>query len=146
MSLKTPLVLNEYRYGGIGFRGNNEWYSDESAKALQAFVSGEADERPSLETTRHRFLTSEGNHRGNGNHTRPDWTMLYGRLDGDIIGVKLTGIEGNFRHPHPARLHPTKPYFSISPCVIGEFKIEPGETYRAAYRMEVFDGEPEELR
>lgn len=142
----VPLIINEYRYGGIGFRGSNDWYSDESAKALQAFVAGKLAERPSLSTTRHRFLTSEGKHRGDGNHTRPNWTMLYGQVNGDVIGVKLSGAENNFRHPHPTRLHPTKPYFSISPCVAGAFTIEPGQTYRATYRLEVFDGEVEEIR
>ncbi|MEO1525559.1 MAG: DUF6807 family protein [Planctomycetota bacterium] len=141
-----PLVLKEYHYGGIGFRGNNAWYTNESSKALQAFVSGKREERPSLETTRHRFLTSEGKHRGDGNHTRPEWTMLYGKVDAGITGVKVSGDSENFRHPHPMRLHPSKPYFSISPCVLGEFRIEPGETYRATYRIEVFDGDVEELR
>lgn len=140
---KHPLTINEYHYGGIGFRGNNTWYSDPSAKALAATNKKPDSELPPLNLTRHRFETSEGHDRRKGNHSRPEWTMIYGLVDGDkIAGVKVSGSETNFRSPHPVRLHPTKPYFSISPCVVGAFDILPETTYEASYRFEVFDGRP----
>lgn len=138
-----PLTINQYRYGGVGFRGADAWYSDASAKALTAAGKDADSELPALSVTRHRFLTSEGHDRRKGNHSRPDWTMLYGLVDGDqIAGIKMTPDKMNFRYPDPVRLHPNKPYFSISPCVVGAFDIRPGQTYQAKYRFEVFDGKP----
>lgn len=138
-----PLTINEYHYGGIGFRGNNAWYTEESAKALSVFVKRPKADAPPLEITKHRFLTSEGNDRRLGNHSRPQWTSLYGIVQQDkVAGVKVSGSQANLGHPHPVRLHPNKPYFSISACVLGAFDINPGQTYRASYRIEVFDGTP----
>ncbi len=138
-----PLVIEDYHYGGIGFRGNNDWFSDEMAKALTAYKNKrDEQERLPLSLTRHRFLTSDGLDRIAGNHTRPDWTCLYGIVDDSPVSVTMSGDPDNFRHPHPVRLHPTKPYFSISPCVLGKFQIGPDETYRATYRFVVADQHP----
>ena len=138
-----PLTIQQYHYGGVGFRGNNRWYSDQSAKALAAAGKSPDAELPPLEVARHRFLTSQGNDRRRGNHSRPEWTMLYGLVDdGAVAGIKVTPLETNLRFPDPMRLHPTKPYFSISPCVTGSFDILPQRTYRADYRFEIFDGLP----
>ncbi|WP_372899470.1 DUF6807 family protein [Stieleria sp.] len=142
-----PLTINEYHYGGIGFRGNNAWFSGPSAKALAAFVKQPQADAPPLELTRHRFLTSEGHDRRLGNHSRPEWAALFGIVDqtqgqNHIAGVRVTPSPLNERYPDPVRLHPTKPYFSISPCVVGAFDIGPGQTYRARYDFEVFDGMP----
>ncbi|PAY20165.1 hypothetical protein CKO51_06910 [Rhodopirellula sp. SM50] len=142
-----PLSINEYHYGGIGFRGNNAWYSAPSAKALAAFVKQPQADAPPLELTRHRFLTSQGHDRRLGNHSRPEWTALFGIVDQTqgqhhVAGVKVTPSPLNEQYPDPVRLHPTKPYFSISPCVVGAFDIGPGQTYRARYEFEVFDGTP----
>jgi len=141
-----PLTINQYRYGGVGFRGNNLWYTKESAKSLAAVTKMPDAPMPPLEVARHRFLTSEGNDRRAGNHSRPDWTILYGLVeDGEVVGVRVAPVETNLRYPDPMRLHPSKPYFSISPCVIGAFDIMPGETYRADYRFKFFDGVPKGL-
>ena len=45
-----------------------------------------------------------------------------------------------FRYPQPVRLHPSKPYFVFAPEVLGEFSIEPEQTYESRYRYVVFDG------
>lgn len=137
-----PLVINEYHYGGIGFRGSNEWYSDGSARALKSYSKEHTKaDRPPLAETLHRFTTSQGNNRWSGNHTRPDWLAFSGLLDDKVVTIKASSANSNDRHPHPVRLHPTKPYFSISPCVLGEFTIKPGDTYEASYRFDCVDGE-----
>ncbi|KAA5545290.1 hypothetical protein FYK55_06440 [Roseiconus nitratireducens] len=137
---EAPLQIEEYHYGGIGFRGNNDWYSEAGAKALTKFARSErADPRPPLSVTRHRFLTSEGADRFGGNHTRPEWTELFGLVGDGLAAVRVSGSPDNADHPHPVRLHPTKPYFSISPCYLGAFQIAPGETYRASYQFVVTD-------
>ncbi len=117
----SALRLNEYRYGGMATRGAREWFKQEGSN----------------------FLTSEGASREDGNHTRPVWVESYGKIDGRPSGFVAMGSPENFRFPQPVRLHPSKPYFCFSPMVLGEFSIEPGETYRSAYRFYVHDGAPD---
>lgn len=118
----SPLVLKEYHYGGMAFRGASAWLNQP-----------EAD-----------FLTSEGKSRADGNHTRPHWVDCYGLIAGEPGGVTLMQHPSNFRYPQPVRLHPQKPYFVFSPEVLGEFRIEPGEEYVSRFRLLVHDGPPDE--
>ncbi len=118
---ESPLIVQEYHYGGMGFRGAEAWFAPR----------GEA---------RFQFLTSEGLGRLEGNHTRPHWVAAHGEIDGGECGIAIMGHPRNFRHPEPVRLHPTKPYFVFSPCVLGEFRLEPGIEHRARYRYYVYDG------
>jgi hypothetical protein len=114
-----PLHLNKYHYGGLAFRGAREW------------SFGNAD-----------FLTSEGQDRKSGNHTRPKWTAISGKVAGKEYTV--AGIESptNFRFPQPVRLHPDMPYFCWSPSVLGEFDIAVDKPYVSQYRFFVFEGGP----
>lgn len=114
-----PLILPEYHYGGIGFRGNRDWDNPENA----------------------RFLTSEGLGR-NGNTTRPKWTHIGGLIDGELAGITVMDHPENFRYPQPVRIHPDEPYFVYSPTQLGEMRIEPGSPYTARYRYVTYDGEP----
>jgi hypothetical protein len=121
---ESPLTINEYHYGGMAFRGCSAWFS------------GEAKQHPND----FRFLTSEGLGTIEGNHTRPNWVAAGGTVDGAPCGIAVLAHPGNFRHPAPVRLHPTKPYFVFSPCVLGEFALDPGVEHAARYRYVVFDG------
>lgn len=114
-----PLILPEYHYGGVGFRGNRNWDNPENV----------------------RFLTSEGLGR-DGNATRPKWTHIGGVIDGEVAGIAVMSHPKNFRSPQPVRIHPEEPYFVYSPTQIGEMKIEPGSPYTARYRYVTYDGEP----
>ena len=111
---ESPIVLEKYHYGGMALRGNSQWLSSESDAA--------------------GFMTNEGKSREAGNHSRPNWVDMFGPVDGKMAGIAVLSHPGNFRHPQPVRLHPTKPYFSFSPMVESEFSIAPGKTYRARYR------------
>ncbi|MCO8122770.1 PmoA family protein [Stieleria sp. TO1_6] len=146
-----PLTINEYHYGGIGFRGNNDWYTAAGTKALNEQSKSKSKQpAPPIAVTRHQFLTSEGHDRFQGNHSRPDWTSLYGIVqagdaddqDTALAGIKFRGDPNDLFYPHPVRLHPNKPYFSVSPCVLGTFDINPGDTFRARGSFEIFDGQP----
>jgi hypothetical protein len=117
----APLVLNEYHYGGMAFRGSGQWFRQPE----------------------HDFLTSEGRTRADGNHTRPNWVSAHGLVDGAPCGVTFFCHPENFRAPHPVRLHPDKPYFVFTPPVLGEFRIEPGAEYVSRYRVLVHDGKPD---
>ncbi|NBC03072.1 MAG: hypothetical protein GVY20_05130 [Bacteroidetes bacterium] len=115
-----PLILPEYHYGGIGFRGNRQW------------------DDPGNTT----FLTSDGLGR-EGNTTRPKWTHIGGIVDGEMAGITVMDHPGNFRYPQPVRIHPEEPYFVYAPMQLGEMRIEPGSPYITRYRYVTYDGEPD---
>jgi hypothetical protein len=130
----SPLTINKYHYGGMGLRGNRDWF-DPSVKGNSPpdpARSGQSD-----------FLTSEGKDRATGNHTRPAWVDLAGRVGASPAGVALLDHPDNFRFPQPVRLHPNKPYFCFAPMVEGSFEIAPGRPYVSHYRFVVHDGLPD---
>ncbi len=114
---QSPLTVEEYHYGGMSFRGREEWLGE----------------------TASRFLTSDGKTRANGNHTRPHWVAIEGLIDGSPCSVAIMGHPNNFRHPEPVRLHPNKPYFVFTPPQLGKFDLRPGEEFVARYRYFVND-------
>lgn len=117
----SPLILPEYRYGGVGFRGHDQWYGEKNAF----------------------FLTSEGKDRSNGHGTRARWAHVGGYVDGVLAGVGILGHPQNFRFPEPMRIHPTEPFFNWAPSQAGDWSIEPGRPHIARYRFVVHDGGPD---
>ena len=118
----SPLVLPKYHYGGLGFRGRAEWDGKDNCV----------------------FLTSEGRDRSNGNETRGKWCYVGGTVEGGgMAGVAILCHPGNFRFPQPMRLHPDEPFFCFAPSQLGDWSIEPGKPYEAAYRFVAFDGPPD---
>ncbi len=116
-----PLVLAEYNYGGVAFRGHENWNDPENVS----------------------FLTSEGNDRSNGNETRARWSHMGGIVDGERAGIAVLGHPDNYRSPQPVRIHPGIAYFVYSPMQLGEMIIEPGSPYTVRYRYVTYDGEPD---
>ncbi len=119
----SPLVLPEYHYGGIGFRGRGEWDGKENAN----------------------FLTSEGMDRSNGHATRARWCHIGGKIDGQLAGIAILGHPDNFRAPQPMRIHPTEPFFCFAPSQLGQWEIAPGKPYVSRYRFIVSDGAPDKV-
>jgi hypothetical protein len=116
----SQLVLPEYHYGGVGFRGRDEWDG-----AQNTF-----------------FLTSEGRTREDGHATRAKWVHISGYVDGELAGIGILTHPDNFRFPEPMRIHPTEPFFNYAPSQLGEWAIRPGEPFVARYRYVVADGAP----
>jgi hypothetical protein len=121
----SPLYLPEYRYGGLGFRGNASWNG-----AANCF-----------------FLTSEGvTNRVAAHATRARWCWIGGYVDGRLTGVVIMDHPQNFRFPQPMRIHPDEPFFCYAPPLLGDFAITPDSPYRARYRIITFDGIPDSGR
>jgi hypothetical protein len=120
---KNPLLLPEYRYGGLGVRGARSWSGPDGAQ----------------------FLTSEGKGRLDGENTRVRWCYLGGLLQGKRAGVAVLIHPQNFRAPQPVRLHPKDPYFSVAPVKAGAFSLEPGQLHASRYRVVVSDGAPDPI-
>jgi hypothetical protein len=114
-----PLILPEYHYGGLGFRGHDQWNGPNKAF----------------------FLTSEGEtDRVKGHASRARWLHIGGHVDGALAGVGILGHPDNFRAPEPLRLHPKEPFVCFAPSQLGEWRIEPDRPHVARYRFVVTDG------
>ncbi|MEW6128009.1 MAG: PmoA family protein [Acidobacteriota bacterium] len=117
----SPLLLPEYRYGGLGFRGAREWLAKDNCV----------------------FLTSEGKDRSNGHATRARWCHIGGKVGGELAGIAIFDNPNNFRAPQAMRINPDQPFFCYSPSLSGDWKISPGEKYVSRYRFVVYDGAPD---
>jgi len=115
---QSPLILEKYHYGGLGFRGAREWNGKD----------------PRV------FLTSEGKDRSNGNETRGRWCWIGGKVQGREAGIAILCSPDDFRFPQPMRLNPEQPFFCYAPEQLGEFRIEPGKRFVQRYRFAVMDG------
>jgi hypothetical protein len=116
------LRLPEYRYGGIGVRGNWAWNGKDHTM----------------------FLTSEGEtDRIKGHATRGRWCDMGGMVDGSRVGIAILSHPDNFRAPQPMRIHPTEPFFNFAPQQAGDMEIKPGDKYVSRYRFVVHDGPPD---
>jgi hypothetical protein len=103
------LKLPEYRYGGVGVRGNWAWNGRTNAA----------------------FLTSDGEtDRIKGHATRGRWCDMGGQLEGEFTGIAILCHPDNFRAPQPMRIHPDEPFFNFAPQQAGDMGIKPGETTR----------------
>lgn len=121
----SPLVIKQYRYGGLGFRGALDWEGKAGVE----------------------FLTSEGKTRANGHETTARWCRMSGNLGGKPASIAFLGHPSNFRFPQNMRIHPDEPFFNWAPSQAGDFAIEPGKPYVSRYRFIVADEVlgPEEL-
>jgi hypothetical protein len=117
----SPLILPEYHYGGLGFRGHESWNGEENTY----------------------FLTSEGRDRKDGHGTKARWCHIGGMIDGKLAGITIMNHPENFKAPQNMRIHPSEPFFCYAPSQGGDWKIDPGETYKARYRFLVYDGAPD---
>jgi hypothetical protein len=116
-----PLVIKQYRYGGIGFRASGDWEGKDGCA----------------------FLTSEGKTRTDGHATRAKWCLMSGKISGADCSIAFIGHPSDFRYPQPMRIHPDEPFFNWAVPQGGDFSIEPGKPYVARYRFVVSDGLPD---
>lgn len=121
---EKPLTIEKYHYGGMAFRGNDQWLNPDKEAAPPATM-----------------LTSVGLGRVEGNHSRPKWVAMEGSIDEGKAGIAILAHPQNFRFPQWVRLHPNKPYFVFAPMVEEPFQITAGKAYVSRYRYVVYDGE-----
>ena len=119
-----PLKLPQYRYGGIGVRGNWAW-----------------DGKDKL-----NFLNSEGmtdRSKGDRAETVGRWAHMGGLVDGALTGIAVLGHPANVRAPQPQRIHPTEPFLNLAPQQAGDVEITPDKPLTLRYRFVVADGAPD---
>jgi hypothetical protein len=114
-----PLILEQYHYGGFGFRGAQEWLTAAS------------------------YLTSEGHNRATGDGQRARWCAQWGNINGVPAGYAGLGHPSNLRAPQGIRIHPSNPYWAFTPTTVlagGQYTIQVGVPYRSRFRVVTFDG------
>jgi len=122
---ENPVTLLEYRYGGFGFRGTEQWNTDNSY-----------------------VLTSEGKTRKDADATDARWAIVGGETDLGESGILFMGHPDNFNFPEPMRVWPENAqngignvFFSFSPTRDRDWPMATGKSNVLRYRMYVFDGE-----
>jgi hypothetical protein len=117
----SPVKFTPYFYGGVAFRGNDQWL--QADKALVMDSNGT--------TIREQVQGA-----------RASWAYLGGVIDGQVAGIAMLSHPGNFRFPQNIRMHRSYPYLGMTPCQQGEWMIAPDAPYYARFRFIIGDGPP----
>lgn len=120
MAGNRSLILPEYHYGGVGFRGHKQWDNPENVVIITSGGEGRAE-----------------------NQARVNWVYIGGEIDGKMAGVQIMSDPENYGHPQPVRIHPEEPFINFAPQQLGEMRIDPKTPYIARYRFITTDGEPD---
>jgi len=118
-----PVLLKEYRYGGLGWRATEKWNKENS-----------------------ETLTSEGKTRKDADGTKARWVILQGKIDDDYAGAVMMSYPTNYNYPEPLRIWPENMngrgdvYANFSPTKDKDWLLEKGKTYTLKYRFLVYNG------
>jgi hypothetical protein len=123
--LDSPVVLEQYRYGGgIGFRATKEWTKENCT-----------------------ILTSEGKTRQEADGTRARWCIVSGAAgEKGRSGILFLSHPDNYEYPEPMRVWPEninpagEVFFEFCPIRLTAWTLEPHMKYQLKYRMVVYDG------
>jgi len=119
---ESPVLLLEYRYGGLGLRTTEQWNKDNS-----------------------EVLTSEGKTRKEADGTKARWCIVQGEVDNDYAGVVIMSYPTNYNYPEPLRIWPENQngrgdmFVNFSPTKDKNWLLEPGKKYVLKYRFVVFN-------
>jgi hypothetical protein len=119
----SPVVLKEYRYGGLGWRATADWTRNNS-----------------------EMLTSEGKTRKEADGSKARWVIVQGSLGQDYGGAVMMSYPVNYNYPEPLRIWPENimkdgdVYANFSPTKDKDWHLEPGHDYVLKYRFLVFNG------
>lgn len=119
---ESPVLLLEYRYGGLGLRATKEWDKNNS-----------------------RIITSEGKNRKEADGSRARWCMVQGAVNGDHAGLVMMSYPTNYNYPEPLRVWPEDMnnrgdvFLNFSPTKNMNWQLNPGTDYVLKYRLLVFN-------
>lgn len=112
-------TLFEHIYGGVGFRGSDQWLGEENMQ----------------------LITSEGENREEAHMSRARWVVMSGEIDNEMSGIAILTHPDNRRFPEPVFINQREPFFTFAPLQLGDLILEPGDEFHAKYRYVIFDGE-----
>lgn len=119
---ESPVLLLEYRYGGLGLRATKEWDKNNS-----------------------RIITSEGKNRKEADGSRARWCMVQGAVNGDYAGLVMMSYPTNYNYPEPLRVWPEDMnnrgdvFLNFSPTKNMNWQLNPGKDYLLRYRLLIFN-------
>ncbi|MGZ5189935.1 MAG: DUF6807 domain-containing protein [Flavisolibacter sp.] len=119
---ESPVLLLEYRYGGLGIRATSEWDKKNS-----------------------EIITSEGKTRKESDGSRARWVMAQGAVNNDHAGLVMMSYPTNYNFPEPLRVWPENMnnrgdvFLNFSPTKNMNWLIKPGTNYLLKYRFIVFN-------
>lgn len=125
----SPVILQEYRYGGLGWRATEKWNDDNS-----------------------EILTSEGKTRKDADGSKARWVIVQGNLDSDYGGAVMMSYPTNYNYPEPLRIWPEgmnghgDVYANFSPTKDKDWPLYPGNNYVLKYRFLVYNGKMTDQR
>ncbi len=115
-----PLEIEEYRYGGLGYRGAREW----------------------LDKSKREVLTSEGKTLADADATDARWVLQGGLVSGQWAGLTLMDHPSNFAFPCRLRVAEGFPYVGFAPMRKTSFVMRPNEPMRFQFRIIVHSKKP----
>lgn len=113
-----PFRLLEHIYGGVGFRGSDQWIGEGKME----------------------FLTSEGEDRAEAYESAAKWVAMSGDIDGEPATIIILTHPDNLRFPERICNHQIEPFFTFAPLQQGDLTLHPGDQFRARYRYITLDG------
>jgi hypothetical protein len=119
---ESPVLLLEYRYGGLGMRATQEWNKNNST-----------------------VITSEGKARKEADGSKARWCMVQGSVNNDFAGIIFMSYPTNYNYPEPLRVWPEEMnnrgdvFINFSPTKNMSWLLSPGKEYLLKYRLVVFN-------
>lgn len=119
----SPVTLEEYRYGGLGWRATEKWNKDNS-----------------------ETITSEGLARKEADGSKARWVIVQGDMGTEYAGAVMMSYPANYNHPEPLRIWPENSnkrgdvFANFSPTKNKDWPLIPGQDYVLKYRLLVFNG------
>lgn len=113
-----PFRLIEHMYGGVGFRGSDQWIGEEKIE----------------------FVTSEGENRAEAHQSNAHWVAMSGEIDGEPASIIILAHPDNPRFPEPVFINQREPFFTFAPLQAGDLVLNPEDHFRARYRYITLDG------
>ncbi len=129
----SPFTINEWVYGGIGFRGNDAWLGEENTRLLTSEGKTRTDGEPLRDVWSHV----------DSHQSRARWAYLSGVVNDKRPGIAILVHPENLQFPQPIFMNLREPFFMFSPVVMEDIRLEPGESLRFRYRYVVMDEEPD---
>ncbi len=122
---QESIILQEYRYGGFGYRATEYWTNENS-----------------------KVFTSEGLDRKEADGQPARWCVVVGDTPQGKAGILFMGHPDNFNFPEPLRVWPVDAnnnrgdvFINFSPTRNKDWQLEKGKNYMLKYRMLIFEGD-----
>jgi hypothetical protein len=124
-STPLPVLLQQYRYAGLGYRATEEWTRENC-----------------------EMMTSEGKTRQEIDGSTARWIYITGQTKTGRSGLLFLGHPENYNAPEPLRIWNEEAnggrgdaFINFAPTKDKDWLLQPGNTYRLRYRILSYEGE-----